>query len=263
MRFHSGQLWIRVNGAYGQRRISGGDHRQERVCIYAFDTDTMTTTASVKDFVLKASGAWSSPAQTNCYMQVQWLLVLTASSALVTSAVWLILARDTPCGVAPLVAASYLLLASLDNTAAFLVASVSVLAVVFLMLRKRSSRNGQNMNWIQPYMMTDERACWTLYTLCSCMVIAGTTSYYLEWENICGLALFLIVGFLLNHPILQCMGWFSGFLSIFFIAFAPPLFLVGLVWSVGMITAGNYLQKYRAYIVWQLQRLRPRLCCRS
>ncbi len=74
-----------------------------------------------------------------------------------------------------------------------------------------------------------------------------------------------IVGVLLNHPVLQLMGWIGGtafvcFGLLFFLGYGSDNELwimvpAGLVIGCGLVTLGHALTKYRAYVVYYAKKL--------
>jgi len=79
------------------------------------------------------------------------------------------------------------------------------------------------------------------------------------------IVLCIIVGILLNHPVLQLAGWIGGATAVFVGIFS--FFLGGgdiedllevplsIIIGCGLVSAGYTLTKYRAYILFYLRRL--------
>lgn len=93
-----------------------------------------------------------------------------------------------------------------------------------------------------------------------------------EWLNVLFVIIGVVVGVLLNHPILEVLGWVGGpvFLVIScmsallaedhyynpdWILEGISLFLVAIIVSCGLVSTGQALRKYRAYVSYYSRRL--------
>jgi hypothetical protein len=121
-----------------------------------------------------------------------------------------------------------------------------------------------------PARMNREMVLWALYTLLIFLVVPLDYSswrllfpleyiYFVINHGVTSLLFLVIVGLILNHPVLQVMGWMSAMgtvmntISYFVYPNTHDILLqitMGIVMSCGLVSAGYRLTRYRAYIVW-------------
>ena len=160
---------------------------------------------------------------------------------------WLITIRNVPAGIVPVCTAVFVVVGSFSKELAFGVGILITVNIAIALLGPFSKKPGR------------ETLIWTLYcTLLSVGVLDIVSGDYLVcvWTFL----LLAVVGLLLDHPVLQVVGWvggisavLTGFLSILF---GSAKFLVqnlslitfGVIGGCGSVSTGYVLTKYRVYM---------------
>jgi hypothetical protein len=203
-----------------------------------------------------------------CLNYLHWLDIGVGTLALIFSSFWLLKFQGIPSGMVPLTAFVISGLSSLSWSLGFFIGLMGAIAAA-------TSLVGHSL----PARMNREMVLWTLYTILSCLVFPLD---YLSWTLLfpseyryfainhgvtaTALLFLVVIGLILNHPVLQMMGCVSvmGTIVLAFSSFVQPqtnrheLFLVipiGIAMSCGLVSTGYRLTRYRAYMVWYSRRL--------
>jgi hypothetical protein len=229
-----------------------------RTGIYKADYENMTWTNVVEP------EPYRPPNQ--CLNYLHWLDIGVGTIALIFSSFWLLKIQGIPAGMVPLTSFFITVLSSVSYRLGFLCGIMGAIAAA-------ASLVGRSL----PARMNREMVLWTLYTILICLLFPLD---YLSWTLLLpseyryfasnhgftaiALVLLVVIGLVLNHPVLQVMGWVSamGTVVITISSFVTPnsddIFLVipiGIVISCGLVSAGYHLTRYRAYIIWYSRRL--------
>jgi hypothetical protein len=190
------------------------------------------------------------------------IICILASIVVFPASYWLLVIKEIPSGMAPAVVMVFEILADLanDDFAIALGFVTAIAASIYLLgIVKLPGRfNRETLVWVFYVII----CYFTMYGL-----FHGPSTYgprlEVPWWSF--LVLSSIVGVLLNHPVLQLMGWIGGTAFVclgllFFVGYRidnEPWIMVpaGLVIGCGLVTLGHALTKYRAYVVYYAKNL--------
>jgi len=231
-------------------------------------------------------GAVISGSGPACDLWVNLITTGLAAIAVFPAAVWLMNKKQIPAGSVPFVIMVFAVLCEVANDdfaiafglVASVVASASLLGVI-----KAPSRlfDRERLIWIYYAMVCLFSAWdWDIYFDRAHIErarfdgISGKTRLEVPWWSFLILSTF--VGVLLNHPVLQSMGWIGGTVLVCFGMFGSllaradiddydyydrtsygKLWMVpaGLIVGCGLVALGEALTKYRAYVAYYLKTL--------
>jgi hypothetical protein len=203
-----------------------------------------------------------------CKTWIKMIMYSLASIVVFPASYWLLVIKEIPSGMAPAVLMAFEILADLANDDfAIALGFVTAIAVSIYLLRIAKL----------PGWVNRETLVWVFYAIICYFTMNGVyrqeirdygPSKYgprleVPWWSF--VVLSSIVGVLLNHPVLQLMGWIAGtafvcFGLLFFVGYDidnEPWIMVpaGLVIGCGLVTLGHALTKYRAYVVYYAKNL--------
>jgi hypothetical protein len=230
LRGYEGTLWIRVQWLGGGRLVE----------LYKLDPHTMNLTVVTSTFPEGAGGDYGT---TPCLDWINAVQFIVGVPLLLLMAYWQLRFRDIPAGMASLCLGPLaVMMRYLDAewTAAF-GALASVAATISL------------FHELPPWMSRD-MVHWGMYTSLAVLMVT-LDSYDGEQHSI--LCLCVIIGVVLNHPVLQIMGWLFGAVTLFFslLHWDAAGILVALVVSCGFLRLGVSLDKHRPYLMYYSRRL--------
>jgi hypothetical protein len=197
-----------------------------------------------------------------CKKWIKMIICILASIVVFPASYWLLVIKEIPSGMAPAVVMVFEILADLanDDFAIALGFVTAIAASIYLLgIVKLPGRfNRETLVWVFYVII----CYFTMYGL-----FHGPSTYgprlEVPWWSF--LVLSSIVGVLLNHPVLQLMGWIGGTTFVclgllFFVGYRidnEPWIMVpaGLVIGCGLVTLGHALTKYRAYVVYYAKNL--------
>jgi hypothetical protein len=197
-----------------------------------------------------------------CKTWIKMIICILASIVVFPASYWLLVIKEIPSGMAPAVVMVFEILADLanDDFAIALGFVTAIAASIYLLgIVKLPGRfNRETLVWVFYVII----CYFTMYGL-----FHGPSTYgprlEVPWWSF--LVLSSIVGVLLNHPVLQLMGWIGGTTFVclgllFFVGYRidnEPWIMVpaGLVIGCGLVTLGHALTKYRAYVVYYAKNL--------
>jgi hypothetical protein len=247
-------------------RAAFNDYRSGEafIGIYNADYESMTWTTVV---VPETSRHSNNCSRSTNYLH--WLDMGVGMLAVIFSSFWLLKIQGLPAGVVPLTSFVIALLSSISWRLGFFSGLMGAIAAA-------ASLGGRSL----PARMNPEMVLWTLYTLLTSLVFPleyMSFTLLFPWEyryftinqgvTATALLFLVVIGLVLNHPVLQVMGWVSAMWTVVITisSFVRPssheyfeIFVVipiGIVMSCGLISAGYRLTQYRAYTVWYSRRL--------
>jgi hypothetical protein len=253
MRWYNDTIWLRVNLENDWRRVN------VRPAIYTVDHETMNCTEIAKAVKHARSNA--------CAKNLRWLNAGVGAISLTFASFWLLNLRGCPAGMVPLISCIMVVFARISWYLAFFSALMgATVAAVSL------------VGSCLPPTMSRDMVLWALYTILLCLVspfdyvVSGLLFPFEYSDNeselgftVVVLLLLVVIGLILNHPVLQLMGWGVSIVTVevVFMAFVTPyrysgdwiFVLIGILVSVGLVTAGHCMTRYRAYMVWYSRRL--------
>jgi hypothetical protein len=231
--------------------------------IYKLQPDTMSleSIANITGAVVSGIGSGDT-----CKTWIKMIMYSLASIVVFPASYWLLFIKEIPSGMAPAVLMAFEILADLANDDfAIALGFVTAIAVSIYLLRIAKL----------PGWVNRETLVWVFYAIICYFTMNGVyrqeirdygPSKYgprleVPWWSF--VVLSSIVGVLLNHPVLQLMGWIAGtafvcFGLLFFVGYGmEPWIMVpaGLVIGCGLVTLGHALTKYRAYVVYYAKNL--------
>jgi hypothetical protein len=235
--------------------------------IYKLQPDTMSLESIAhitgeESMGTVVSGIGSSD---TCKTWTEMIMYSLASIVVFPASYWLLVIKEIPSGMAPAVLMAFEILADLANDDfAIALGFVTAIAVSIYLLRIAKL----------PGRVNRETLVWVFYAIICYFTMNGVyrqeirdygPSNYgprlkVPWWSF--VVLSSIVGVLLNHPVLQLMGWIAGtafvcFGLLSFLVYSTDFELVpaGLVIGCGLVTLGHALTKYRAYVVYYAKKL--------
>jgi hypothetical protein len=232
VRGYEGTWWIRIQCYLPQ---VGGRH----VKIYKLDPHTMNLTVVASTY---PEGAMEENGYIPCFDWINAVRCIVGAPLLLLMAYWQLKFRDIPAGMASLCLGPLVVMIYLDaEWAARFVALASVGATISL------------FSELPPWMSRD-MVHWGMYTSLAVLVVMLES---FDGEQYSILCLCVIIGVVLNHPVLQIMGWLFGAVTLFFalLDLNAAGILVCLVVSCGFLRLGVSLDKHRPYLVYYSRRL--------
>jgi hypothetical protein len=245
VRSHDGIVWVRLQLYHFQREYA------MHLEIYSLNPQTMDLTFITNTTVDHERQDGGSP----CLRLISPLPYLVAAPILFLVAYWLLKCRDIPAGVTSLClgVVAWLVYAD-DKSWPSVLAMVSVGATISLCTS------------LPPWLSRD-MILWGLYTSLV-MATLAEVHCWLDCADFYLLGMLAVgIGLVLNHPVLQIMGWL-GMVFTFFIAAEsvingmqdPIIVPVALLISSGLLSLGSYVQthlqkKYRTYVMFHAGRL--------
>jgi hypothetical protein len=207
-----------------------------------------------------------------CKTWIELIMCSLASIVVFPASYWLLVIKEIPSGMAPAVLMAFKILADLANDD-FAIALGFVTAIASSIYLLGIAK--------LPGRVSRESLVWVFYAIICYFTMDGVyrqeirdygpfygPSRYgprleVPWWSF--VVLSSIVGVLLNHPVLQLMGWIGGtafvcFGLLFFLGYGSDNELwimvpAGLVIGCGLVTLGHALTKYRAYVVYYAKKL--------
>lgn len=238
LRAHDGILWVRLQFYRFQPEYAMYFE------IYSLNPQTMTLTSIANTTVVQGRSFHDgSP----CLRWISPLPYLVAAPILFLVAYWLLKCRDIPAGTTFLCLGAAACLGYADAEAwPGLLAMVSVGATVSLFTS------------LPPWLSRD-MILWGLYTSLAVATLSDLNCWWGCGDLSIGM-LAVGIGLVLNHPVLQIMGWLGMVLTPFVAAQSIMngmqefvIVPVVLVISSGLLSMGSYIQKhfqkYRTYLV--------------
>jgi hypothetical protein len=234
LRGYEGTLWIRAQWLL--TRVGGG----RLVELYKLDPHNMNLTVVPSTCPEGAGGDYGA---TPCLDWINAVQCIVGVPLLLLMAYWQLRFRDIPAGMASLCLGPLAVMMRYLNaewTAAFgVLASVSATISLFHEL---------------PPWMSRDMVHWGMYTSLAVLVVTLNNN---DGEQYSILLLCVIIGVVLNHPVLQIMGWLFGVITLFFslLDWDVTGILVALVVSCGFLRLGVSLDKHRPYLMYYSRRL--------
>lgn len=220
--------------------------------IYTLDPETMAlrsvANSTTSEFEARAIRNSRGSA---CYFWSQAIACVLAASVVFPASFWLLKSKQIPAGVAPACLASLYALFLIGSDFAYGIGVLAVIATTAGLL-------GSPPSW-----MERETLVWIHYSIITFFVVVEG----MIEENPTMVILGMVCGLVLDHPILQISGWIVGIGAIFagfFIFFlngnseayeAFFIIPIGIVGGCGLVSAGQCLTKYRAFLRFYLRRL--------
>ena len=166
------------------------------------------------------------------------------------STYWLWKVKQLSAGVAPAVIGIVYIVNAFNEDFGYGLCSLAVLATTVCLL-------GRLPSWIDR-----EAVVWAHYSVINFFLCLSFNDIYPGFLVFVG----LVVGIILNHPVLQLGGWIGGTVfalraihEVYYgwggvseVIFTFPLAIIG---GCGMVNAGKTLKKYRAYINYYTRRM--------
>jgi hypothetical protein len=232
--------------------------------IYKLQPDTMSL-ESIANITGEKSDIGSGD---TCNTWIKMIICSLASIVVFPASYWLLVIKEIPSGMAPAVVMVFEILADLanDDLAIALGFVTAIAASIYLLgIVKLPGRfNRETLVWVF-YVIICYFAMNGVYRqeIHDYGLFHGPSTYgprlEVPWWSF--LVLSSIVGVLLNHPVLQLMGWIGGTAYVclgllYFVGYGidnePWIMLpAGLV----IVTLGHALTKYRAYVVYYAKNL--------
>jgi hypothetical protein len=216
-----------------------------RTGIYKADYENMTWTNVVEP------QTYRPPNQ--CLNYLHWLDIGVGTLALIFSSFWLLKIQGIPAGMVPLTSFFITVLSSVSYRLGFLCGIMGAIAAA-------ASLVGRSL----PARTNREMVLWTLYTILICLLFPLD---YLSWTLLfpseyrffainhgftaIALLLLVVIGLILNHPVLEVMGWVSAMATVVLTvsSFVQPnnhdmflVILIGIVMSCGLAYSRRLLR---------------------
>jgi hypothetical protein len=259
---YSGELWILVR-VWEERHMGGNrnlilpmHHRYHRdssesIEIYKLHPRTMQVT-SIANITLN-NGNENPFRFGDSYTCFRWATAIgsvVGAAVLAPASIWMLKVRKMPAGVVPVCIGLIALIGLLSEDLAYGIAFLTVVALTIFLLGTPS-----------PWMRRDV-VLWALYSI---LAVLSAINLGEAEISIGAIILCVIVGLVLDHPVLQFVGWLSGIMTTFIGIFSffskrgdfenLIMIPIGIVVSCGLVSVGYTLTKYRAYLVYNTRRL--------
>jgi hypothetical protein len=229
---HNSELWVLV------QFYSFEDHyARTNYEIYKLHPKTMQV-SSIANFTLN-DGAFHLGETKVCFRWAVAIVSVVGATVLAPASLWMLKVRNISAGVVPVCIALIALISLLSETLAEGIGFLTVIALIISLLGTASPWTGR------------EVLVWALYSTLAVLVAINLG----EAGSIGAMVLGVIVGLILDHPVLQFVGWLVGIVTLCFGIFNLILIPIGIVVSCGMVSVGYALTRYRQYLVYSTRRL--------
>lgn len=251
MKYYNGTLWL---------KLRTDDYPGEYVQIATMNLTAMKITdVTTIDVSYHTSRHGRRYPGDSCTKSMWWLDVFVGLIVSIFSSAWLIKINKIPSGVTPACVMMNLMLCTLNDQVGYALGFFgAIAATLFLFTASVRPREQRDM------------LLWALYTTLMVMgaQAAFSDAYFDPLVVLVPLvALTVVIGLLLNHPLLQVMGWLGAIVTLILAltAFVSPMFdamevlllvtPIGLVMSCGLAALGYKIGKCRPYFVVYTRRV--------
>ena len=253
-----GALWLLMEKYYStpvsnHHRNSWSHHETHVKEYYTIDPARMqlvsvtNTSETHNDFMAESNSK-------RCRFWSRWLPRAVAAVVLIAASLWLYKVRhNMSAGIAPGGMAVVLVLEAIHDDLALALSFLAVGSAAMALVAGSALPKG----------FRREGLVWAMYTTFSYIVFCSIDSGAIV-QLVVTLVMLVMVGVLLNHPVLEIMGWVGGIgavcLGIFSLFVYSNLehsllmIFLGILVGCGSVTVGYNLTKYRSYIVFYLKR---------
>jgi hypothetical protein len=260
MKAHSGKLWVLVQVYSEEERgvtmhySSYSSEVPQTTEIYKLHPETMQVSSIAN--VTYNDGNWNLFRRGKTDKCSQWTTVIgsvVGAAVLGPASFWMLKERKMPAGVVPVCVGLIKLIGLLSEDLAEGIAFLMVVALTIALFGT------------VPALMGRDMLLWALYSTLA--VLFAISPGYVGRIGV--MILFVIIGLVLDHPVLQLVGWLGGIATLFIGIFSFSLkhgeyedpvedlviIPIGIVVSCGLVSMGYNLTRYRAYLVYHCRRL--------
>jgi hypothetical protein len=278
IRPYDGLVYLRVRWYVYNTRTGGSE--SEQMEIYSLKPQalplnwTFVGTATMQqnyyyDYIYDSDGRQKSP----CFVKIKTVGTVVGVPLLFLTAYGLLIWRDIPAGMACFCVGVLAILSSVSEELAVGVGALtSVVGATILSLCGTTSR-------VWPSWVSRDMVLWGIYATMAMLALASR-DFWCCWKWPAGrLCLVAVTGFVLDHPVLDMMGWMGATMTLYSLFLAIrgpttnyrdvyysdgrniesslwPAVLLGLLLTFGLFSLSFSLQKCRPYLVAYWRRFR-------